>query len=71
MQKNSWSHTLYDFALTYTSDRIEIAIDGQLIFEVAAAEVGLTFEAGRFGFYNYSQSGVRYADFSEGAVEDL
>lgn len=66
--------TTYDFKLTYQTDRILIEVGGgspvtsslQTIFDVSAAQAGVTaFEAGRFGFYNYSQGNVTYAGFTE------
>lgn len=51
--------TTYDFELVYNTDRVTISIDGTTIFDIAG-----TFEAGRFGFYNYSQAGVEYSQFT-------
>lgn len=56
--------TEYEFALQYTRDRILISIDGQQIFDVHGE-----FLAGRFGFYNYSQSDVRYTGFTKTTLE--
>ncbi|MBL3589197.1 MAG: PEP-CTERM sorting domain-containing protein [gamma proteobacterium endosymbiont of Lamellibrachia anaximandri] len=63
-------YTTYDFTLTYESDLIEIVLDGgqftdETIFSVAGA-----FEAGSFGFYNYSQSGVTYAGVAAESVPE-
>ena len=70
-----WEYnTLYTYELRYTADSVRVQIQGgtgtyatpQTIFDVSAADVGLTsFPSGRFGFYNNSQAGVRYAGFSE------
>ncbi len=49
----------YDFTLVYTSTRVTIYIDNNVIFDLPGC-----FEAGRFGFYNYSQPRVRYSNFS-------
>ncbi len=49
----------YDFTLIYTSTRITIFIDSTVIFDLPGC-----YEAGRFGFYNYSQPNVRYSNFS-------
>jgi len=49
----------YRFELTYTSTRIVIVIDWDTIFDINGC-----FEAGRFGFYNYSQKDVLYEDFN-------
>lgn len=52
------------FTLSYGRDRVRIALDGRLIFDVTAAEAGLAeFPDGRFGFYNFSQPNVTYAGF--------
>ena len=56
--------TTYKFVLTYTASLVEVSIDGAPLFSVTSAQAGAPFEAGRFGFYNFSQSNVRYADFS-------
>mgnify|MGYP006136815293 CR=1 FL=1 len=50
---------LYSFALTYTSTRTVISINGDTVID----EYGC-FPPGRFGFYNYSQSNVQYSNFS-------
>lgn len=49
----------YEFALTYKTNQIKIAIDGQTIFDVSG-----DFQPGRFGFYNYSQPAVLYSSFT-------
>ncbi len=56
--------TTYQFTISYTDSLIEIELDGQPLFSVTSAQAGGPFEAGRFGFYNFSQSNARYADFS-------
>ncbi|MBN2866808.1 MAG: PEP-CTERM sorting domain-containing protein [Thiotrichales bacterium] len=53
-------NTMYDFKLTYTTSNIVISIDGNNIF----SETG-SFDNGKFGFYNYSQSNVFYQGFEE------
>lgn len=56
----------YDFTILYQESRIKIDIaggdfgTGTTVFDVAG-----TFEAGRFGFYNYSQSQVTYSGLTE------
>lgn len=50
----------YNFTLLYQNNRVKIDIDGNTIFDVSGE-----FEPGRFGFYNYSQSNVRYSGFSQ------
>lgn len=53
------SFTTYTFQLLYTTTRISIAINNQVIFDIPGC-----YERGRFGFYNYSQSNVNYSNFS-------
>ncbi|MBX3600676.1 MAG: hypothetical protein KIS83_20005 [Rubrivivax sp.] len=56
----------YDFEILYQTSRIRIDIaggafgNGTTVFDVAG-----NFEAGRFGFYNYSQAQVRYSGLTE------
>jgi hypothetical protein len=58
-----WEHdTDYLFDLVYERDRIRIAVDGKSIFDVPNPRGDNP--AGRFGFYNYSQAGVRYSGFT-------
>ena len=57
--KGWFDNTEHNFELVYNSDRIRVIIDGRLIFDVEGS-----FEAGRFGFYNYSQAQVRYRSFT-------
>jgi Thrombospondin C-terminal region/Alpha/beta hydrolase of unknown function (DUF1400) len=54
----------YDFTLLYQTDRIKIDIDGKTIFDVRGE-----FPEGRFGFYNYSQSNVRYSGFTKADID--
>ena len=68
-------NTFYDFTLLYQAERISIDIAGGVfgagatIFDVIPTDVGLvagsTFPNGQFGFYNYSQSSVRYRSFTQ------
>lgn len=58
----------YAFSLTYTPSLIQISVDGNVVFSETSAQAGETFPSGRFGFYNFSQSDVRYADFSVAPV---
>lgn len=51
--------TEYRFTLDYSPTNVRIQIDGQVVFDVDG-----TFPEGAFGFYNYSQSDVRYSGFS-------
>lgn len=45
--------------LKYTSSQIAITVDGNVIFDIPGC-----YDPGRFGFYNFSQAGVTYADFA-------
>jgi hypothetical protein len=56
--------TDYLFDLVYERDHIQIAVDGKTIFDLPNARGDNP--AGRFGFYNYSQAGVRYSGFTIG-----
>ena len=73
-------NTAYNFSLLYTADHIKIDVaggqfnTGQTIFDLrfqdldtdtAAMFENGQFESGRFGFYNYSQSTVRYESFTQ------
>lgn len=67
-------NTEYDFKLLYTETRIKVDIsggtglfqNGLTVFDVAPADVGLAsnFVTGQFGFFNHSQSDVRYESFT-------
>ena len=58
---NGWAdNTVYEFSLDFTTTGIKIGIDGTNIFDVSGV-----FNSGKFGFYNYSQSLVRYTGFTE------
>ncbi len=60
-----WEHNKeYDFSLLYQTDRIKIDVDGKTIFDVSGE-----FQPGRFGFYNYSQSNVRYSGFTKADID--
>jgi hypothetical protein len=58
------------FVLTYTYNQIKVEVDGATVFDISPTDVpGMsTFPAGRFGFYNYSQNGVTYKDFTAAAA---
>jgi hypothetical protein len=62
-------NTVYDFFLTYHSDRILIELGGgsyatrTVIFDLANPLDDNP--SGAFGFYNFSQAGVRYQGFTE------
>ena len=58
-------NTEYDFIIEYNSDRIIVKViggqfgaEGEIVIDVEGE-----FTEGRFGFYNYSQSLVRYSGF--------
>ncbi|MCI5054702.1 MAG: gliding motility-associated C-terminal domain-containing protein, partial [Flavobacteriales bacterium] len=64
---NGWDFGVdYDFILTYLTDRIVIEINGDTIFDVPGC-----YKKGRFGFYNMSQPGAKYSDFSYELVYDF
>lgn len=59
-------NTSYDFSLIYQDDLIQILIDDVEIFNLSSTDAGVNaFQSGRFGFYNYSQSTVRYQGFTQ------
>lgn len=49
-------NTEYLFEIQFTATRIVVKVDGVEEFDISGS-----FENGSFGFYNYSQPGVRYA----------
>jgi hypothetical protein len=54
---NGWKdNAINDFTLDYSTSGIKIDINGENIFDVAG-----TFNTGKFGFYNRSQSDVVYS----------
>jgi cysteine-rich repeat protein len=57
-------NALNTFRLIHREDRVDIIMNDELIFRVAG-----DFQDGRFGFYNYSQASVRYADFRVRPIE--
>jgi len=59
-----WSdNTAYSFQIDFTSTFIRVLVDGVLELDVAGS-----FANGAFGFYNFSQEGVRYAGITEEVV---
>lgn len=58
-------NTEYNFEITFTSALVEVKVNGTTELSIA----GL-FENGSFGFYNYSQSTVRYGALQEDALPD-
>ena len=58
---NGWEDNIsYQFTLSYTANNINIAIDGDTIFDIDGS-----YAAGKFGFYNYSQPNVSYQGFTQ------
>ena len=61
----------YEFTLGYTDTEINISINGgSFINEQIFSIDNLTNSAGSFGFYNFSQSYVRYSGFEEDACTE-
>ncbi len=60
---------VYDFDLLYTNDRIRIAVAPEGGVLATIFDITGTFQSGKFGFYNYSQSAVRYQSFTQSAVQ--
>ncbi len=54
------------FELTYTDEAIVLIVDGEEVFHVTAAQSPVAFAPGRFGFFTYAQSGVRFENFLSG-----
>ena len=59
-------NTKYQFELLYTSNRIRIKIDDQIIFEREGC-----FDAGRVGFYCMSQDFTRFENFTYQYIVDF
>lgn len=64
---SGWAdNTEYAFDLQFTGGKIEVSVNNVLELELTAAEAGVaSFDDGAFGFYNYSQSNVRYSAIEE------
>ena len=61
----------YLFDLVFTANIIQVFVDSILEINVTPADFGLAaFDDGAFGFYNYSQTNVRYAGITEDVVTD-
>ena len=58
-------NTTYSFDLIFTGSLVEVKVNG--VTEISLAG---SFADGGFGFYNYSQQGVRYAGIGEEVVVD-
>ena len=66
-QSTGWNRgTQHEFALSYTKDSIEIAVDGEAVLSASSSQVGHDFQPGRFGFYNFSQAGTTYGNLTVG-----
>jgi hypothetical protein len=64
-ENRGWEdNTQHTVQLEYNAERIRVWIDGTLIFDVSQQDANVSFEPGRFGFYNYSQDNVIYSNFS-------
>lgn len=62
-----WVHgTTYNFSCLYTSTRITVKINNTVVIDLPGC-----FEPGKFGFYNFSQGGVDYSNFSYRSVTDF
>ncbi len=58
-------NTIYNFELSFQTNLIEIEIDGGAFEHQTIFSVSGDYDAGSFGFYNYSQNNVRYAGVAE------
>lgn len=56
-------NTEYEFELVFTSSLIEVFVDGVKELSYAGS-----FTDGAFGFYNYSQPNVRYAEITDQVI---
>lgn len=56
----------YQFTLIYTSSRTTILIDSDTIFDLEGC-----FVPGKFGFYNHSQGGAIYSNFTYELLSDF
>lgn len=64
-------NTEYLFDLVFNSNLVEVFVDGILELSITSADAGVgAFADGSFGFYNYSQSRVRYGAIEERVVDD-
>lgn len=59
----------YMFDIVFTSNMVQVFVDGSLEINITAADAGLTsFSDGAVGFYNSSQSNVLYAGITEEVI---
>ena len=59
-------NTTYDFKIDFTATFIRVFVNNVLEIDIAG-----NFADGAFGFYNFSQPGVRYAGITEDIVDDM
>jgi hypothetical protein len=61
-------NTLYEFTVAYNASSIVVSVLGGA-FTTGTNVLSTTgsFSSGKFGFFNFSQSGVRYSGFEEDA----
>lgn len=64
---NGWAdNTTYDFEILYQTGRVKVDIAGGTFGTgTTVLDVNGSFPDGRFGFYNYSQSQVRYSGLTQ------
>ncbi|MBN2730355.1 MAG: PKD domain-containing protein, partial [Bacteroidales bacterium] len=60
------SYKEHTFQLKLTPSRVQIYIDGEVIFDVRDC-----FRSGKFGFFNYSQEAVEYSNFNYTVLSDF
>ncbi|BCG65247.1 MAG: hypothetical protein methR_P3072 [Methyloprofundus sp.] len=61
LSSTGWNdNQTYDFDLIFTATNVQVSVDG-----VTELNINGTFANGSFGFYNYSQSAVRYAGIEQ------
>ena len=67
---NGWEdNTTYDFEILYQTGRVKVDIAGGAFGTgTTVLDVNGSFPDGRFGFYNYSQSQVRYTGLTQQAT---
>ena len=56
----------YHVSIEFTSTKIKIYVDNNLIFDVDGC-----FDSGKIGFYNFSQPDVTYSDFEYQFISDI
>jgi hypothetical protein len=62
-------NTTYNFDIIHTASLIQVKVNGNIELSVSAAQAGVNeFTNGAYGFYNYSQSSVRYSGVTTQSV---